>query len=280
MNKKVMDINSYLKEETKIIVGQPLQNFVTLGLNIDFIKEMKVKVNKDKKEISGCILPKKRLNKKEKGESLGHFYSVVNHESPKIMNGSSVEAHVPTNCLASFHMHPQQVYSKYKLRYAWPSGQDAYEILHEGLTGTRVHVLFSKEGIYWLFPNVKGLAKLKSVSKTIVVNDALNLYQYVYERLQELRNRISVSEFIRVANSLDSINLYKIVNMSNDFTHLQKKRYRSFIETMSRTLTHNDIHDNLLFIKFMSWKKVLSKNAMAKTVMTKKKKFVECTINY
>jgi hypothetical protein len=49
MNKKVMDINSYLKEETKIIVGQPLQNFVTLGLNIDFINALNDFISKNGK---------------------------------------------------------------------------------------------------------------------------------------------------------------------------------------------------------------------------------------
>lgn len=276
------NISSYLKEKTKYNVNdKQMFTTVTLGINIDFIKEMRNKVKTEKRELSGCILPRNKLQKKEISGQF-HHYSAVNNELPNIMNGSSVEAHVPTNCVASFHMHPQQVYSKYKLKYAWPSGQDAYEILHEGLSGTRVHVLFSKEGVYWLFPNIKALNKLKGISKTIVINDALSIYQYVYERLQELRNKITVPEFIRVANSLNSLNLYKIVNMSSDFTKLQKRRYSSFLETMHKTLDDPDhkIECNLLYIKFMTWKKVLTKKIMTKKATTQKNNFVECTIKY
>lgn len=232
----------------------------------EFFRMMRRKVTQVDKEVSGCVAPLRGGD-----VNIGNGQAVLGEHSEEVYtarrlyeaaygnhymtNGTKDSSEIPSDCLVSFHTHPTAVYQTLNIKYAWPSSKDIAGVFQEAQQNVVFHMLFAKEGVYYITPNTTFIREFKSPLMKRHLKFISALYVYIHGLLQDMRATWTPHDYVVFANSMNLYNLQVLVDKKR--SALGDKVYRTFnsiLGQLSRKFGEGVNTTNFLHVSFILYK--------------------------
>lgn len=172
----------------------------------------------------------------EKSEFAGEI--IMNNstnQSSKVITSTSgyIDSVEAPDSIINWHCHPVTCYTREKVVYGWPSGEDMRETLISGIKGCACHIVPSIEGIYTIQTNLCTISKMLDLSDSgdflrgLFVS-TIEIYfrsTHVFRSFgyTEKYSDMKPENFVKFANDFKFSNAYSLFTFENG-----KKRKISF----------------------------------------------------
>ena len=140
----------------------------------------------------------------------------------------------------NMHSHPRAAYESEKCIVGWPSGEDMREVIRHSLGGTRIHLVYTLEGVYSIMANpclLEALSTLTDRERGLILGMVEMQFRTLHSQRQPFAVRKAggaskkIKEFLKYANTFSCTHI-----VPNSFSNVWDDASQKFIFASVKTL--------------------------------------------